>query len=211
MPDHGALAAEDFVAREDAQRTLLDWALEDPGKRLDSVLAAYMDAEDPELRQRLHGTMARVHQARPKGFVGITMRHSDEGVLITGVQEETPAAAAEMRAGDLIVSANGVPLNRGKAFEGVSNSEFFSNEIKSYQPGDQVKLVIMRGGKKVQVDLVLGVLPSLESRMQVLEQGFQRGFLNQEAARREEALQERPQFERWLEREMKKRQKKKPS
>lgn len=69
-----------------------------------------------------------------------------KGVLITGVQGGSAAAAAGLREGDIIQSINGVRL--------YSSAEF-SERIARQRPGDQITLTYLRGGKENTVSITL--------------------------------------------------------
>ena len=69
-----------------------------------------------------------------------------KGVYITGVQPNSGAAAAGLKAGDIIQSINGVP---------VTSSAEFSERIARQGPGDKVELSYLRGKKTSQVSVTL--------------------------------------------------------
>lgn len=79
------------------------------------------------------------------------------GALITGdaknpaVVSGSPAAKAGIKAGDIIVSVNGVKLNNGNSL---------GNLIDQHSAGDKVTLVINRGGKQLTMQVTLGTWPS---------------------------------------------------
>ncbi|REG77612.1 trypsin-like peptidase domain-containing protein [Algoriphagus antarcticus] len=62
---------------------------------------------------------------------------SVKGVYITGVQNESAAAAAGLKEGDIIQSIDGIPLN---------SSTEFSERIARQKPGDSIKLTYLRNG-----------------------------------------------------------------
>ena len=71
---------------------------------------------------------------------------SIKGVYITGVQPGSGAAAAGLKAGDIIQSINGVP---------VTSSAEFSERIARQRPGDKVELSYLRGKNTGNVSVTL--------------------------------------------------------
>ncbi len=69
-----------------------------------------------------------------------------EGVLISGVVNNKPAAKAGIQPGDIVLEANGKPTN---------NSSQFRNYIATTPPGSKVALKIRRGDEMLNVNVVL--------------------------------------------------------
>jgi Do/DeqQ family serine protease len=69
-----------------------------------------------------------------------------KGVYITGVQNESAAAAAGLREGDIIQSIDGILLN---------SSTEFSERIARHKPGDVIKLTYLRKGATATVSATL--------------------------------------------------------
>ena len=69
-----------------------------------------------------------------------------KGVLITGIQPGSAAAAAGLKEGDIIQSINGVRI--------FSSAEF-SERIARQRPGDTIKLAYVRGGSERETSVVL--------------------------------------------------------
>lgn len=96
-----------------------------------------------------------------RGFLGVFLRELDEnfakalgrdeqnGVLVTEVGSDTPAAEAGMKPGDLIVSYNGAE---------VSDMQRLRLDISNTPPGAKVKFDIIRNGKDKNIEVVLGDL-----------------------------------------------------
>lgn len=83
--------------------------------------------------------------------VSTTDAPDDSGVLLQGVQAGTPAAAAGLQSGDVLVSFNGHALH---------GSADLIDEIATEVPGDHVTLVVKRGGAQHTVTVTLGTQPS---------------------------------------------------
>ncbi len=71
---------------------------------------------------------------------------SVKGVYITGVQNESAAAAAGLKEGDIIQSLDGIVLN---------SSTEFSERIARHKPGDVIKLTYQRKGDTATVSATL--------------------------------------------------------
>ena len=74
----------------------------------------------------------------------------EEGALVNRVSEGTPAAKADMKPGDVVVSFAGKPIK--------SMDELIA-AIRSKKVGDKVKLTFVRGKDKKEVELTLAEKP----------------------------------------------------
>ncbi|MCB1204546.1 MAG: Do family serine endopeptidase [Verrucomicrobiae bacterium] len=96
-----------------------------------------------------------------RGFLGVFLRDLDnnmaralgqestDGVLVAEVGEKTPAEAAGMKPGDLIVGYAGKP---------VENMQQLRLDISNTAPGSEVNFEIVRKGKKTDLKVKLGDL-----------------------------------------------------
>jgi serine protease DegQ len=73
-----------------------------------------------------------------------------EGSLIAGVLRDSPADEAGLKSGDILVSING---NK------VVDSESMLNLIAVLQPKQKASLGIIRNGKRIEIDLLVGKRP----------------------------------------------------
>lgn len=102
----------------------------------------------------------KVHKIEEKGaFLGIYMEDLDKemikeidypkstGVLITGIVDDSPAEEAGLEKDDVIYSIAG---------DKVKDSKELSKLISSKEPGEEVKVVVYRDGRKKTFDLALG-------------------------------------------------------
>lgn len=78
-----------------------------------------------------------------------------EGILIGSVDESGPAAKAGLQQGDIVVALNGRKM---------SEINGFRNAIAATKPGSKVSLDIVRDGRKKEVDVRVGELPSSSER-----------------------------------------------
>jgi serine protease Do len=82
----------------------------------------------------------------PKGSAG-----SLEGAVVVGaVYANTPAAKADLRAGDLVVALEGKPL---------SGTEALIREVGRHAPGETLRLSVVREGAPVDIKVQLGERP----------------------------------------------------
>jgi membrane-associated protease RseP (regulator of RpoE activity) len=107
-------------------------------------------------------------EGRGRPYLGIQMKNDSQaagrkvesGALITDVVPGSPAEAADLRPGDLIIAIQD---------DEVMNTQSLMETLKSYySPGDEVKIRYIRDGKRRSCKLELGTRPE-ESR----SQGFQ--------------------------------------
>ncbi len=69
------------------------------------------------------------------------------GLRLTGVRAGSPADAAGMKAGDVIVEFGGKP---------VKDLYEYSDALYAHKPGDVVGVVVMRGGQRLTLEVKLG-------------------------------------------------------
>ncbi|HSB90136.1 MAG TPA: PDZ domain-containing protein [Anaerolineales bacterium] len=74
-----------------------------------------------------------------------------DGALIRSVQEGSPALAADLHPGDVIVAFEGVPVDRRHGLRLL---------VEASSPGQAVTLTIARGDQTFDVPVTLGAAPS---------------------------------------------------
>ena len=72
------------------------------------------------------------------------------GVFITNVELNSPASQAGLQEGDIITQVGDIPLDEDNSYV---------NALFSYQPGDQIPLIVMRDGEEIQLEITLGEAP----------------------------------------------------
>lgn len=109
-----------------------------------------------------------------RGYLGVTLAPINEdfaaslglekrrGEFIQTVQEDSPAARAGLRPGDIITKVNG---------KEVSPDQTVSYIVANLQPGTVVPVEVLRDGKKLTFKVTLGKRPS-ETELQQLTQSF---------------------------------------
>ncbi len=104
-----------------------------------------------------------------RGWLGVSLEEEEGRLRISDVVDKSPAAEAGLKEGDLILSLNG---------QEVQNAEYFSRQIRSRRPGEEVSLKIERRGKTQEVKVKLGAYPEEEARreLEIRLPEFFRGF-----------------------------------
>jgi S1-C subfamily serine protease len=69
-----------------------------------------------------------------------------KGVLFSAVQDNSPAAKAGLKPGDLLVQFDGKPIQ---------NLNDYAYALREKQPGDVVQVMVKRGGRDVQAQVRL--------------------------------------------------------
>ena len=96
-----------------------------------------------------------------RGFLGIQLNPQDldedmaksfglesgGGVLVAEVVKDSPAEAAGLKNGDIILEMNGIVAH---------NNRTFRNTIAMMTPGTKVKLTVFRDSKKMQIEAAIG-------------------------------------------------------
>ncbi|MEN8006467.1 MAG: PDZ domain-containing protein [Candidatus Krumholzibacteriota bacterium] len=100
-----------------------------------------------------------VQAGEDKGYLGVMLQdvtpsmakalQMDEktGVMISEVVDDSPAAAAGLEDGDVILEFNG---------QTISDSGDLVKAVRGTNPGDKVKVVVLRGGKNKKLDIEIG-------------------------------------------------------
>lgn len=75
------------------------------------------------------------------------MTPQDFGVRITGVREESPAEKAGLQGGDVIVELGG---------KEITDLYAYTYALQEHKPGDEVVVVVVRGGERLSLTATLG-------------------------------------------------------
>jgi M6 family metalloprotease-like protein len=93
----------------------------------------------------------KVGQQRPVLGVQTAEPKDGQGVAITSVTAGSGAAAAGLKAGDVILRVNGLPM---------TGPDRLSDTLAEKQPGDTVTLAVVREGKPLEMKAKLGAMPT---------------------------------------------------
>ena len=108
-----------------------------------------------------------------RGWLGVTIQSVNEdiaaslglkepkGAIVTKLANKSPAAKADMQVGDLIVAVDG---------ENIKDSRDLSRKIAAYTPKNNVRVTVLRDGKKRDLSVELGLFPSGQ-KLAALKQG----------------------------------------
>ncbi len=94
-----------------------------------------------------------------RGWLGISIAEDRQGrVLITQVEENSPAELAKLKKGDRILKFNG---------KDIKSTDQLVYEIRKSRPGKEVILLIERDGKTQELKARLGAVPEEEARREL--------------------------------------------
>ncbi len=86
-----------------------------------------------------------------RGWLGVSVEDGNDGVAVAGVERNSPAARAGIRAGDVILAVNG---------EHIESSRGLIRSIAAVTPGKDVRLSIRRQGRAMDVPVTVGRRPT---------------------------------------------------
>jgi C-terminal processing protease CtpA/Prc len=120
---------------------------------------------DADAKAKHHAKKGCTHEAQAclnkmatklsqKGWVGIEMNGDKEtgGWIVTKVEPDSPALAAGLQKGDVLLAVNGVPF-------GGKDKEAMHAVKSSMKIGKTITYTVKRGDHKKKVDVTLGRLP----------------------------------------------------
>ena len=120
--------------------------------KAESFFRSEMKGAESTLRER--GAACRAKPEANRGWLGVEIKAVDKedgakGALVTGAVAESPAAASDLKAGDVITAVNGGAIDGPKAL---------STKIRSLAPGATVQLDVRRDGVGRTVSVKLGAM-----------------------------------------------------
>jgi putative serine protease PepD len=84
-------------------------------------------------------------------YLGVSIDSSASNALLAGVQDNTPAAKAGLKKGDVITAVNSTSIATG---------DDLSRAVDAHKPGEKVSVTYKRGGSEHTVTLTLGTRPN---------------------------------------------------
>jgi S1-C subfamily serine protease len=87
--------------------------------------------------------------SRVEGYLGVGLQSREDGgrgALITEVAPDSPASIAGVRAGDIVVSAGGTPVDGQGALVAA---------IRDESPGDTIEIEVLRDGDRLTLTATL--------------------------------------------------------
>lgn len=164
---YASLKSQEFREREVAELELLKWGRQQPEPAMTELLRQTRTADDPEVRERclsvLRSLVMDEYLKDGDGYIGISMR--DDAANVPGDPKpcnvirvsQVVAGGAGERAGlqvnDLIAGIEDQFWHEGSA------TEPFMAKVRSLKPGTKVTLKVLRDGKLVALEVVLGKRP----------------------------------------------------
>jgi membrane-associated protease RseP (regulator of RpoE activity) len=113
---------------------------------------AFFKAEGKQATDALQKRRASCH-GKPKadrGWLGVELEPAgDKGALVTGAVDGSPAASADLKAGDIITAVNG---------DAIAGPKELSGKIRGFSPGATVNLGVSRADAARTVSIKLGAM-----------------------------------------------------
>jgi S1-C subfamily serine protease len=137
-----------------------------------------------------------------RGWLGITLQPLDReladylgipdatGAIVNSVAENSPAARAGLRAGDVVTAFDGFAVEAEKE-EDLGN---FQRVVAGVKPGQSAKLDLLRDGKPRRVEVKIGTQPRVEPAEAETEIGFHVQEITRNLARDERLAVDRGAF-----------------
>jgi C-terminal processing protease CtpA/Prc len=110
---------------------------------------AFFKTEEMSALASLHERKASCRgkaEAR-RGWLGVEIKADPKGALVTAAMADSPAAAADVKAGDVISSVNG---------QAIAGPKQLSAKIRTFPPGATVALGLLRDGAAREASVKLG-------------------------------------------------------
>jgi len=88
----------------------------------------------------------------PRGFLGIEIGETADGVVVRSVLPGGPAAASGLKSGDMVTSVT----SPGKAAVSIRSSVFLLEQLRGLAPDEQVAVDVRRGGETRHFSITAG-------------------------------------------------------
>lgn len=120
---------------------------EDALAKADAFFKTEMQSAETSLRVRK--AACRGKPEANAGWLGVEISQAEKGVLVTSAVAGSPAAAADLKAGDVIASLNG---------GAVASPKELSAKIRALKPGATIALGLLRDGAPRSASVKLGAM-----------------------------------------------------
>ena len=116
------------------------------------AFAAVVPLSASECSYNVQTCLEYLSKMRDRGYAGIDLdtRGDDGKMTVTKVYSDTPAAAARVRIGDVLLSIGGIRLGDEAAMQGLDGV---------MRPGNTVEFTFLREGKNKVLELTLVRMP----------------------------------------------------
>lgn len=84
--------------------------------------------------------------------------YGSAGLIVTGIEEGSPVENADLRREDVIIKVNDISLSDTNFPE--RNIHAVQNLVGNLKPGTEIKLLVLRSGKTVEIKVTAGVRPT---------------------------------------------------
>ncbi|MGB5896740.1 MAG: HhoA/HhoB/HtrA family serine endopeptidase [Geitlerinemataceae cyanobacterium] len=154
LNDRGEVIGVNTAIRANAQGLGFAIPIETAQRIADQILTRG-HAEHPFLGVQMLDLSPTVReQINQKEDLGFTVDR-DEGTIVIGVLEDSPAAAAGFESGDIILSINGVPVNNAVAVQ---------EQVEQSQVGQVLPVEVERQGQKKTLEVKPQMFPDRSDR-----------------------------------------------
>ncbi len=161
------LRSQAFKERESAELELLAWGRKQPEPAMRELLRQSESADDPEVRERCLSTLRELvmdeYAKDGDGYIGINMQNDSaivpgdpkpcSVIRVAHVGADSAGQKAGLKANDLIAAVDGQFWHDGTA------TEPFAAIIRAKKPFTKIVLKIIREGKMMDVEVILGKRP----------------------------------------------------
>lgn len=112
---------------------------------LGTFLASVGDLQEP---LAIGLISVKTRKLTSKGFLGVFLEQTDDGIIVRDVQRRSPAEKAGLKVNDVIVRLN------KKTHEDLQG---FINEVGSHTPDEDIELLVRRGEEELEISAKLGI------------------------------------------------------
>jgi serine protease Do len=100
-------------------------------------------------------SVVRADDEKPMGYMGVMLDQAQDGkgIIITGVNQGSPADKAGLKPDDVILKLDG---------KEVGDLQDFVKHVKSSKPGDKLTLTVRHEGKEQEIKVTVGEPPKMD-------------------------------------------------